>query len=80
MAFPYGLNRDVKGKALSPKGGTAPPHLLPGPEKRWPEEIHLFVCAFEDPASFAPKAHVYVSEQLPWLHLADGLPRHDKTS
>lgn len=47
---------------------------------RWPDEIHLFVCAFDDPAAFEPKAHVYVSEQLPWLHLADDLPRHDKTS
>ena len=27
MAFPYGLNRNVKGKALSPKGGTTSSHL-----------------------------------------------------
>lgn len=48
--------------------------------ERWPEEIHLFVCSFDDPAAFEPKAHVYVAEQLPWLHLSDGLPRHQKTS
>ncbi len=47
---------------------------------RWPDEIHLFVCAFDDAAAFEPRAHVYVSEQLPWLHLGDDLPRHDKTS
>jgi hypothetical protein len=27
MAFPYGLNRNVKGKVLSPKGGATSPHL-----------------------------------------------------
>ena len=48
--------------------------------ERWPEEIHLFVCTFEDPESFEPRGHVYVSEQLSWLHLGDDLPRHDKTS
>ena len=48
--------------------------------ERWPDEIHLFVCAFDDPSTFEPKAHVYVAEQLPWLHLTDDLPRHDKSS
>ena len=47
---------------------------------RWPDEVHLFVCAFDDPAAFAPQAHVYAAEQLPWLHLADSLPRHPGTA
>jgi hypothetical protein len=42
---------------------------------RWPGEIHLFLASFEEPASLAPQAHVYVEERLPWVHLADGLPR-----
>ncbi len=48
--------------------------------ERWPEEIHLFVPSFEDPDSLAPKAHVYVAEQLAWVHLADGRPRFAKTA
>jgi hypothetical protein len=48
--------------------------------ERWPEEIHLFAVSFEDPASLAPKGHVYVEEQLAWVHLADGLPRFAKTA
>ena len=48
--------------------------------ERWPEETHLFVCTFDDPESFAPQGHVYVSEQVSWLHLGDDLPRHDKTT
>ena len=48
--------------------------------KRWPEEIHLFVCTFVDPESFEPRAHVYTAEQLSWLHLGDDLRRYEKTS
>ena len=48
--------------------------------ERWPDEIHLFVCSFDDPATFAPEAHVFTAESVPWLHLADPLPRHRTTS
>ncbi len=47
---------------------------------RWPDEIHLFVCAFDDPDAFAPRAHVYTAEQVSWLHLDDGLKRFETTS
>jgi hypothetical protein len=47
---------------------------------RWPDEIHLFVASFEEPARFAPRVHVHVEEKLPWVHLADGLPCFAKTS
>jgi len=46
---------------------------------RWPDEIHLFLASFEEPASLAPQVHVYVEEQLAWVHLADGLPRFATT-
>lgn len=48
--------------------------------KRWPREVHLFLCSFDDPVSITPRGHVYVSEQLPWLKLADDLPRFATTS
>ena len=47
---------------------------------RWADEVHLFVCTFDDPDWFAPTVHVYVSEQVSWLRMADGLPSHLKTS
>jgi hypothetical protein len=47
---------------------------------RWPGEIHLFVACFDNPLEFIPRVHVFVEEQLPWLHLADGLPRYAKTT
>ena len=47
--------------------------------ERWPEEIHLFVATFEAPDSFQPQGHVYVREQLVWIHLSDSLPRFETT-
>jgi hypothetical protein len=47
--------------------------------ERWPGEIHLFLASFEAPASLMPSGHVYVKEQLPWVMLADGLPRFATT-
>ncbi len=47
---------------------------------RWPGELHLFLCTFDDPTALSPGAHVFVEEQLAWLHLDDGLPRYAKSS
>jgi hypothetical protein len=49
-------------------------------DDNWPGEIHVFVASFEDPAGFAPTLHVHAGEQLPWIHLADGLPRYALTA
>ncbi len=48
--------------------------------ERWPDEIHLFLCTLDDPESIRPQGHVHVSEQIAWLELADGLPRHAASS
>jgi len=40
-----------------------------------PDEIDLYVNAFEHPESFAPGLHVFESERLPWFDTADRLPR-----
>ena len=47
---------------------------------RWPGEVHVFVCTFDTPEGFTPEAHVFVAEQLPWVHLNDDLPRYRATS
>ena len=41
-----------------------------------PDEVHLFLCTFDEPESIQPEGHVYTAEQLVWLKLADSLPRH----
>ncbi len=44
--------------------------------ERWPADVHLIVGNFEHPEALAPQFHVFAAERLPWLHLADGLPRY----
>jgi hypothetical protein len=40
------------------------------------DEIDVTVCSLDDPEAAAPDDHTYVSSQLSWVNLDDGLPRH----
>lgn len=42
---------------------------------RWPTETHILICSLENPGELQPTFHTRTSEQLPWVHLDDGLPR-----
>ena len=48
--------------------------------ERRPEEIDLYVNAFDDPGGFAPQAHVFCAERLPWFDTRDSLPRSPDAS
>lgn len=48
--------------------------------ERWPDEVHLFVATMNDPDALKPDRHVFVEERIAWMHIADGLPQHDKSS
>lgn len=37
---------------------------------RWPDEIHLHIGAFDDPAAFPPKGQAFTEERLVWLHVS----------
>ena len=41
----------------------------------FPDEIDITTCSLEDPQQVPPKDHTFVSSQLEWVKLADGLPR-----
>lgn len=43
---------------------------------RFPDEIHLYAASLDDPAAFAPEAHFFFAEHLPWFDVQDDLPRH----
>ena len=47
-------------------------------EKGWPGQVSLTAPSLDDPTIAHPTAHVWVSEQLPWVKLDDGLPRFDQ--
>ncbi|MGH6883952.1 GFA family protein [Hypericibacter sp.] len=42
---------------------------------RWPDEIHIHVGTLDHPEAIQPQVHVYTVHQIPWLQLADGLPK-----
>ena len=41
-----------------------------------PDTIDITVASLDEPARLAPLRHIHTSSQLPWITLADGLPRH----
>jgi hypothetical protein len=49
-------------------------------DARLENQIYFMLGAFDMPAYFRPTRHAYVREQLPFLHMPDGLPRHLKSS
>lgn len=44
---------------------------------RWPGEVHLYAATLEYPSLYRPTAHVHWAESLPWICIADDLPRHE---
>ena len=47
---------------------------------RCADEVHINIGTLDEPAAFAPTMHVHVAEQLPWLHMDDGLLRYAASS
>ena len=41
-----------------------------------PETIDVTTCSLDYPDGIAPEDHVWFDRALPWVKLADGLPRH----
>lgn len=44
-----------------------------------PGKIYIAAGLFDDPAGLTPSEHWHAENELQWLHLADGLPRHEGT-
>jgi hypothetical protein len=66
-----GVNRGFCGKC-----GTSLTYVA---EERWPGQVSVLAPTLDDPGIAVPTAHVHVKDQLPWVRLADGLPRHEGT-
>ena len=45
-------------------------------DSRIGETVYFMLGAMDAPAAYKPTLHAYVREQLPYLHMPDGLPRH----
>ncbi|HEU4604452.1 MAG TPA: GFA family protein [Steroidobacteraceae bacterium] len=42
-----------------------------------PNEIDITLATLDDPATQAPRVHIWVRDKLPWVTLSDGLPRYE---
>lgn len=49
-------------------------------DERLPDRIYFYTTAMAEPERFPPTQHAYTGEQLPWLELADDLPRNAATT
>ena len=47
-------------------------------EDGWPGHVSVLAPTLDDPAIAKPSAYVFVSHQLSWIKLNDGLPRHEE--
>lgn len=41
-------------------------------------EIDVTAASLDDPGVVTPEDHTWTSQQLPWIRLGDGLPRHER--
>ncbi|MEM9060666.1 MAG: GFA family protein [Pseudomonadota bacterium] len=41
-----------------------------------PDEIHFYLVGLDEPEAFAPERHVFLQDQLAWVHLGDDLPKY----
>jgi hypothetical protein len=48
-------------------------------DERIGETIYFMLGAMDSPQDYKPTLHAYVREQLPYLHMPDGLPRQPGT-
>jgi hypothetical protein len=44
--------------------------------RRSPQTIDVTLASLDDPGAITPVDHIWTKRQIPWIKLADGLPRH----
>jgi hypothetical protein len=49
-------------------------------DQRLADRIYFMLGAMDVPADYKPILHAYVREQLPFVHMPDGLPRYPRSS
>ena len=47
-------------------------------EEGWPGQVSVLAPTLDDPGIATPTTHVNVEDQLLWVKIDDGLPRHEK--
>jgi hypothetical protein len=63
---------DHGSRSFCPRCGTP----LTFRSSRSPQEVDVTTCSLDEPERLPPRDHTWTSARLPWIALADGLPRH----
>ena len=42
-----------------------------------PSRVYVNIASLDDPASIEPEYHIWVESRIPWLQIADDLPRYN---
>ena len=44
-----------------------------------PQTLDITLASLDDPGAIAPVDHIWTKRQIPWIKLADGLPRYPES-
>ena len=66
--------------AVTAASATSAARRSPISTSAWKGASIFMLGAMDRPADYRPTLHAYVREQLPFVHMPDGLPRYPKTS
>lgn len=68
------VSSDIASRQFCANCGTQLAFLL----NATPESVDITLASLDHPDSIVPVDHIWVRRQLPWVRLADGLPRHEE--
>ena len=63
---------DIAFRQFCPKCGTQ----LTFQFHKSPQTIDVTLASLDEPGAITPVDHIWTKRQIPWIKLADGLPRH----
>jgi hypothetical protein len=47
--------------------------------EKYPDEIDVTTSSLDDPAAFPPTHHSWMSHNVPWVQMGDGLPAYQRS-
>lgn len=62
-------------RGFCPRCGTS----ISYENERWPGDIHIMAGCLDAQVALQPQFHIFAGERLPWLLLADAMPRFRTT-
>jgi hypothetical protein len=71
-----GVRRGFCGRCGTSLTYQKDPQVIPGAR----DDVYIAVRTLDDPCAYPPDEHVYYGERVPWFHVEDALPHHERLS